>query len=129
MDESSSEVWESSQGGIKCYGAYGPRDVLIIVSREPGDGEEVVQMQEGRLAQEDRERLSSEGVPCHCWSEDVKLMEVRYLKCRRFHSVSVENSPSMKIQHVISRIISLFRMTTKPGGKNFFRLFSFFIIS
>jgi len=116
MAENSSEVWESTLGGMKCHGAYGPRDVLMIVSKEPGNGEEVVQMQEGLLAQEDTERLSSEGVPAHCWSDDVKLMEFRYLKCRRFHSVSVEDSPCMKVEHVVSRITTLFSITTMPGG-------------
>ena len=31
--ESIEEVWESTFRGVKSYGAFGPRDVLIIGSR------------------------------------------------------------------------------------------------
>jgi len=32
------EVWESTFRGVKGYGAYGPRDVLIIRSSESSGG-------------------------------------------------------------------------------------------
>ena len=111
----SHEVWESTLGGEKSYGAYGPRDVLMIVSNEL-ENEDMVPRREGTLTQEDKDRLSSEGIPPECWYDDAKLMEMRYLKSERFWSLSVEDDSSVKREHVISRITAFFNITTKPGG-------------
>ena len=110
------EVWEGELEGEKFYGAKGPRDVLII-SNETAEGPDVVQRKKGCLTQEDKDRLISQGIPPDCWEDDVKMMEARYSKEKRFSVVSIERDTTA--EHILSTIDTLLKNTKKPGGKKF----------
>ena len=112
----SKESWEYNLLGNKKYGACGSRDVLILVSRE-SEGPDIVPRKNGELTQEDKDRLTSEGIPPECWEDDVKLMEARYLKDSDFPSVTIENIPHMKKEHALDKISTLLNNTTQLGGK------------
>ncbi len=62
MAEANPEVWENIFQGVKAYGAYGSRDVLIIVSGEPLEGPDTVPRKKGELTKEDKDRLTSQGI-------------------------------------------------------------------
>ena len=113
----SQERWEYNLQGNKTYAAGGSRDVLILVSRE-SEGPDIVPRKKGELTQEDRDRLTSEGIPSECWEDDVKLMEARYLKDSNYPSVTVAETPHMRKEHALNKISTLLNTTTQPGGKN-----------
>ena len=80
MAEGNPEVWEDTIQGIKQHGAYGSRDVLIIVSSESLEGPDIVPRKKGELTKEDMDRLTSQGIPQESWHDDARLMEARYQK-------------------------------------------------
>ena len=110
------EVWESQLQGVKCYGAYGPRDVLIIRSSESLEGRDIVPRRTGTLTQEDRDRLSSQGISRECWEDDVRLMEAR---CRRegerYTVLLPMECEGATRRRVMERITSIMENTDKPG--------------
>ena len=112
----SKESWEYNLHGNKKYGACGSRDVLILVSRE-SEGPDIVPRKKGELTQEDKDRLTSEGIPSDCWEDDVKLVDARYRKDNTFKSVTIEDIPHMKKEHALNKIFTLLNNTTQPGGK------------
>lgn len=79
-----SEVWVSERHGDYCEGAFGPRDVLIIRSSEMDPGNvlrkkdtmeedpDIVPRKTGVLTDEDKDRLTSQGIPRECWGDDVR---------------------------------------------------------
>ena len=109
------EVWEGEFQGKKLYAAQGPRDVLII-SNETAEGPDVVQRKKSCLTQEDKYRLTSQGIPPDCLEDDAKMMEARYSKEKRFSVVSIERNTTA--EHILSKIDTLLKNTKKPGGKN-----------
>ena len=114
-----SEVWEATLQGVKSHGAYGLRDVLILVSSDELKGEDIVPRKEGCLSKEDRERLSSQGIPEDCWESDATLMEARYKKeSSRFEVQVLGCKEVLTSEKVKEEIRSLMNNTTKPGGKD-----------
>ena len=112
------EEWEATLQGFKEHGAFGPRDVLILVSSNELKGEDIVPRKEGCLSKEDRERLSSQGIPEDCWESDATLMEARYKKDKRFGEVKVVGyEEEIKSGRAKEEIRALMNNTTKPGGK------------
>ncbi len=112
------EPWEYTLHGNKHFGAYGSRDVLILVSSESGD-EDIVARKKGELTQQDKDRLTSEGISKDCWEDDAKMMKERLSKnTSRLISVKVEDTPHcMNRKYVLSQITALFNNTTAQGGK------------
>ena len=117
MAEDNPEVWEGTIQGFKFHGAYGSRDVLIIVSSESLEGPDIVPRNKGELTKEDKDRLTSQGIPQESWHDDARLMEARYQKeSERSKNVYIENDPASKRGHILNRIATLFNNTTQPGG-------------
>lgn len=113
------EIWEDTFRGVTSYGAYGPRDVLIICPpSESLEGQDIVPRRKGVLTQEDKDRLASQGILEECWEDDVKLMEARFGKeGQRYTLLPKENGEGLSCQGVMERIRSVMKNTTKPGGK------------
>ena len=120
------EVWESTLQGVKSYGAYGPRDVVLIAANDRLEGVDVVCRREGKLTGEDGDRLSSQGIPAECWGEDVRLVEGRYgRETSRFNLVPLgrpeggrgEGGGELTRSYVWERIQSVMKNTDKPGGQ------------
>ncbi len=117
MAEDNPEVWENTLRGVKSHGAFGHRDVLIIVSSESLEGPDIVPRRKGELTKEDIGRLTSQGIPQESWHDDARLMEARYQKdSENYKNVHVENDPASKREHILDRIATLFNNTTQPGG-------------
>ncbi len=113
MAEANPEVWEDTIRGVKYHGASGSRDVLIIESLE---GPSIVSRKKGELTKEDKDRLTSQGIPQESWHDDARLMEARYQKdSERSKNVYMENDPASKRGHILDRIATLFNNTTQPG--------------
>ena len=111
------EVWESMLQGVQSYGAYGPRDVLIIVSNDTLEGPDIVPRKKGCLTQKDRDTLTSQGIPSDCWDDDGKLMEARFRReAQRFRLLPVVSKERLTCQYVKESIKKLMNTTTKPGG-------------
>ena len=112
------EVWETTLQGVKSYGAYGPRDVLIIRSSESLEGPDVVPRREATLTAEDKDRLASQGIGEEAWSDDVKLMEAKYRKeAQRFTLLPIECGKGLNSKYVMQRIRAVMMNTNKPGGE------------
>ena len=111
----SQDQWEYSLQGKKHFAASGSRDVLILVSSMP-EGPQIVPRMKGELTQQDKDRLTSEGIPSECWEDDAKLMRARYLRDGDFPSVVIEDTTYMKKQRALDRIAALFNNTTVQGG-------------
>ena len=111
------EVWESTFKGAKQYGAFGPRDVLIIRSSESLEGPDIVPRKKGTLTAEDKKRLTRQGIPGECWRDDAKLMEARYRREERFNVLSMECGDGLTSQSVMDRIREVMKNTDKPGGR------------
>ncbi len=117
MAKGNLEIWEDTVRGVKYHGAYGPRDVLIIVSSESLEGLDIVPRKKGELTKEDMDRLTSQGIPQESWHDDARLMEARCKReSERYKNVRIENDPASKREHIINRIATLFNDTTQPGG-------------
>ena len=114
--ESIQEVWESTFRGDKRYGAYGPRDVLIIRSSESLEGPDIVPRKKGTLTAEDHQRLTSQGIPVECWGDDVQLSEARYRRDERYNVLPTKSEDEMSCQSVLAKIKAVMNNTIKPGG-------------
>ncbi len=120
MAEGNLEVGEDTIRGFKYHGAYGPRDVLIIVSSESLEGPDIVPRKKGELTKEDMDRLTSQGIPQESWHDDAKLMEARRKKdSERSKNVYIENDPASKRGRILNRIATLFNNTSQPGGRTY----------
>ena len=116
--EAVAEVWESTLQGVKSYGAYGLRDVLILTSSESLQGEDIVPRKEGTLTKEDRVRLRSQGIPEDCWDSDTSLVEAHCRKEGERLAVQVLGREEVLTrERVMKEIKNLMINTTKPGGK------------
>ena len=109
------EQWEYSLAGEKRFAASGSRDGLILVSSVP-EGPQIVPRMKGELTQQDKDRLTSEGIPSECWEDEAKLMRARYLKYGVVQSIIIEDTTYMKKQLALDRIAALFNNTTAQGG-------------
>ena len=110
------ELSEFTLQGVKRYGSYGARDVLIVVSTAP-EGGDVVERKNGELTQQDKQRLISEGIPKDSWEDDAMIMKERYLKDSEYILVNAEDCHQLKKQCVLEKIIRLLNNTTMPGGE------------
>ncbi len=115
MAEGNPEVWEYTIGGVKYHGAYGSKDVLIIVSSESLEGPNIVPRKKGELTGEDMGRLESQGIPQESWHDDARLMKARYKKDDKRVNEVIVPSPAPR-KHILDKITSLFKNTTQPGG-------------
>ena len=114
--ESIPEVWEHTFEGVKSYGAFGPRDVLIIRSSESLEGPDIVPRKKGTLTAEDHQRLTSQGIPEECWGDDVQLSEARYRLDQIYNVLPTKCEDEMSCQSVLARIKAVMNNTIKPGG-------------
>ena len=112
------EVWEGTFRGVKYYGTFGPRDVLIIRSSESLEGPDIVPRKKGTLTAEDKDRLTSQGIPGECWGDDAELMEARYRREKqRYNVLPMECGDGLTCQSVMDRIREVMKNTDKPGGR------------
>ena len=110
------ELSEYTLGGVKTFAADGARDVLVLESTA-SERDDVVARKDGELTQQDKQRLTSEGIPEGCWEDDAMIIKKRYLKDSKYKSVNVENCHQMKKQYVVEKITSLLNNTTMPIGE------------
>ena len=111
------EVWEATLQGVKSYGAFGPREVLLIASSEDLEGPDIVPRRRGQLTAEDQSRLASQGIPADCWQDDLKLMEKRYEMDDRSTLIPRDPKDVLTSEYVKEKIHAVMNNTTKPGGK------------
>ena len=112
------EVWECTFEGEKLYGAFGPRDVLIIRSSESLEGPDIVPRKKGTLTAEDKDRLTRQGIPGESWGDDEQLIEARYRRHeQRYNVLPMECGDGLTSQSVMDRIREVMKNTDKPGGR------------
>ena len=111
------EMWKWSLWGVKSHCSYGSRDVLILISSEGLQGEDIVPRKEGTLTKEDRDKLRSQGIPEECWDSDTSLVEARYRKEEMTHTLQVLGyDQSLTCKRAKEEIRTLMNNTTKQGG-------------
>ena len=113
------EVWECDFQGMKSYGAYGPRDVLILKGSESLEGPDIVARKKGELTQEDRDRMDSEGIPLECWEDEALLVRARYDKDSRYKKITLIEGDLLETEDILDAIRTIFKQTSQPGGKEF----------
>ena len=112
--------WEHDEfQGIKGYGTFGDRDVLLIAS-EARLPEAVSHTPAPQLSKDERAGyLNSQGVPPDCPPDNLHIMKARYELNKIFEIAGVEQSTSehpLTTSYVKSRITSVFKKTKKSGG-------------
>lgn len=122
------EIWESTLQGVKSYGAYGPRDVLLIASSESLEGPDIVPRRRGELSPQDKQSLSSQGIPAECWEDDVRLMEARIDRDKEYSLVPMGSKEVLTSQYVKEKICAVMNNTTKPGGKLAFSCMAYHVL-
>jgi len=114
----SEEIWQCDFQGAKSYGAYGPRDVLILANSpahltQPN----MVARETGELTPSDRNRLDSQGFAQESWEKEALLVEARYVKdATRYHSVLVIDCSRLAKADILRSVEKIFKGTSKPGG-------------
>ena len=93
--------------------------MIIIVSRASLTGPDIVQRERGELTQQDKERLTSEGISQEYREDEVGLMIERYEKQdSRFEIKSViRNADTMRMDYITEKIRAVMNNCNKPGGK------------
>lgn len=111
------EVWESKLQDVQSYGAYGPRDVLIISSSgETLKGPDIVPRRRVALTTMDQERLASQDILEESWGDDVKIMEARFRREEsRFYLLPTLCGDGLTCQGVMEKIKGVMQNTDKPG--------------
>jgi len=110
------ELSEYTLQGVKGYASAGAKDALILVSRVPEESD-VIARKNGELTQQDKQRLTSEGISEDYWEDDARITKERYLKDSSLKTVNVEDSHPMKKQYALEKIISLLNNSTMPIGE------------
>ena len=87
------------------------------MSSETLEGPDIVPRKKGTLTAEDKERLTTEGIPRECWGDDVLLMEARYRKDTKRFNVQPMKCEDIKCEYVMERIRAVMNNTDRPGGK------------
>ena len=114
--------WEGYEiQGVKGYGAFGDRDVLLIAS-EARLPEAVSHTPPPQLSEDERAGyLTSQGVPPNCPLDDLHIMKARYeLEKRTECEIAGEEQSTsehpLTTSYIKSRITSVFKKTKKIGG-------------
>ena len=90
----------------------GPRDVLILVSRQDGLGSP---RKQGQFFLEDVAKLRSEKIPEEHWNDEAKILEDRFKREKEMFKrkrkidvvVQVESKPNTTVGHAIDCITNL----------------------
>lgn len=120
-------VWSETLGGRKIHCALGERDVFIIA---PGDkvppcsgphSDEAVPRRQIRLRDEDRDKLTNQGIAKECHEDDLSIMKARFTndrECNVTEEISYCNSAPVKLrkENVLRRIEIFLKTTLKPRG-------------
>lgn len=119
--------WEETLSGRKIHCAVGERDVFIIAPGEElpggsGHSDEVVPRRKTELSEEDRTKLSNQGVPEDCQEDDLGIMKTRFTndnECHVVGEVSYRNPTSLGLTkvNVLKRIEIFLKTTLKPRGQ------------
>jgi len=115
-----SSIWVREVGiGTVCLRAGGGRDVLIIGSDVPLPHRDAVSRCNVELTEDDRRRLTNQGIPESC-CDDLSILCARYSLDRANRDlVGVEvREPGKELSrdYVLNQIASVTNNTTKPGG-------------
>lgn len=111
--------WKST--GTAAYGAAGGRDILLISSEAPLCSPDAVPRCRVELTEDDRRRLINQGIPEHCFGDDLSIVRARLNLDKECCLSGVEVSkPGKELSrdYVLKQIASLMNNTTKPGGRS-----------
>ena len=125
-------TWEDSISGTKLHCATGERDVFIIAPGDSfpdsysGDSEDVdaVPRRNVSLTEEDKTRLTNQGVDEKLQQDDLSIMKARFANDRQCHvtdelSYKTASSPvELTKGNVLRRIEIFLKVSLKPRGKS-----------
>ena len=100
--------------------AAGDRNVLILGSIGHPPSPDIVPHTETQLSDEDRRKLTNQGVPRESHSDDLSIIQARVKLDKTYELVGVEVSrPGKEISrnYILKRIGEFLKNTTKAGGK------------
>lgn len=115
-------TWEFFYGS---WVAGGDRDVLILGSTGDFQDPDVSFRLDAELTEDDRRKLSNQGVPEEC-SDDLSIYRARVKLDKTYHLVGEEVSkPGRELyrSYVLGRVEDLMKMSDKPGGEELVKKF------
>ena len=111
-------VWEVFKGR---YSAGGDRNVLIVASigEVNIDSPDVVPRSAVELTEDNRRKLTNQGVPEEC-CDDLSIIKARINLDKTYHLVGTEVSEpgnELSRSYILGRIADLMKQNNKPGGE------------
>jgi len=111
-------VWEVFKGR---YSAGGDRNVLIVTSigEVNIDSPDVVPRSAVELTEDNRRKLTNQGVPEEC-CDDLSIIKARINLDKTYHLVGTEVSEpgnELSRSYILGRIADLMKQNNKPGGE------------
>ena len=111
-------VWENFKGH---YSAGGDRDVLVVASigEVNFDSPDVVPRSAVELTEENRRKLTNQGIPEEC-CDDLSIVKARINLDKKCHLVGMEVSEpghDLSRSYILGRIEDLMKRSNKPGGE------------
>ena len=110
--------WQVTFQGRTMDVAHCQRDVLIIVSSESLQGDDIVPRRDVELTQEDIEKLQRLNLPgpVEQWKDDASIMKARCELDKQYYgSVTVKRGETK--QSILKACEILMKSTTKAGGE------------
>ena len=98
------------------YSIGGERDVLIITADQTSSHPEAVARKPGKLTEEDKQTLQSQGVHPDC-QDELAILKSRYQLDKKKNVVGIQSKASLNREEVMKRIQSFLSTTQKDGGR------------
>lgn len=113
--------WGGTVQGQQLYGAYGTRDILIIVQEDTLQVQQnVVSRQKANLTEEDEKKLDRLGLPPDSRHDEATIMAARIALDSEYTLVATERSKpgeALTKEYILDRISTIMKSTSKDGSK------------
>ena len=112
--------WGDTLQGVKRYGSYGSRDILIISQDEIIQGEDIVHRRQAELTSNDKRQLERLDLPHDQWQDDASIMAARIKKHSDYSVTEVIKSrpgEPLTVKYAMKQIEIMMNNTQKDGGK------------
>lgn len=120
-------TWNTKLAGHELHAAGGETDVLIIASGENPQGlqqsADIISRRKVKLTDDDRRRLSSQGIAEECQGDDADIMKARYTLDKESTVVKVERDQvencgkKLTKNYILKQIEVLMKCSNKARSK------------
>lgn len=105
------------------YSIGGERDVLIIAADQTSSHPEAVARKPGKLTEEDKQTLQSQGVHPDC-QDELAILKSRYQLDKKKNLVEILSKASLNWEEVMKRMEYFLSTTKKDGGRIIYNIYT-----